>query len=146
MHRNRWRSIAPEKLSPILRVPGVCFVSLQVEPRGPLPLALVSGGVLDFTADIANFSDSAALIAELDLIITVDTAVAHLAGALGRPVWTLLPSVPDWRWGLEGEKTAWYPTMRLFRQTVAGGWDAVVEGVERELSRTAAEGVSEPEL
>jgi len=133
------RSIAPEKLAPLLRVPGIQFVSLQIEPHGPLPPTLAAAGVLDFTADIANFSDSAALLAELDLIISVDTAVAHLAGALGRPVWTLLPFVPDWRWGLESETTPWYSTMRLFRQPAAEDWDAVILRVIEDLSRATTE-------
>jgi len=126
---DRRRSIAPGKLASVLRVPGIRFVSLQVEPRGPLPAAFTAAGVLDFTADIANFSDSAALMAEMNLIITVDTATAHLAGALGRPVWVLLPFVPDWRWGLGRDDTPWYPTMRLFRQTTAGDWEEVLERV-----------------
>ena len=79
-------------------------------------------------------------MAELDLIISVDTSVAHLAGALGRPVWTLLPFVADWRWGLESEETPWYPTMRLFRQPAAGNWDAVIQRVAEELSRVVAVG------
>jgi hypothetical protein len=124
---DRRRSTAPEKLAPILRVPGVRFVSLQIEPRGPLPPTLAAAGVLDFTGDITDFSDSAALIAELDLIITVDTSTAHLAGTLGRPVWVLLPFVPDWRWGLGREDTPWYPTMRLFRQSERGKWGPVID-------------------
>jgi ADP-heptose:LPS heptosyltransferase len=73
-----------------------------------------------------DFGDTALLIAQLDLVITVDTAVAHLAGALGKPVWVLLSAVPDWRWGLDGEQTPWYPTMRLFRQIRAGDWGPVM--------------------
>jgi ADP-heptose:LPS heptosyltransferase len=76
-------------------------------------------------------------MAELDLIISVDTAAAHLAGALGRPTWTLLPFVADWRWGLEGEMTPWYPTMRLFRQAEAGAWSSVVQRAREELLRFA---------
>jgi len=126
---DRRRSIAPEKLAPILGVPGILFVSLQVEPRGPLPPLLGSANVLDLTAHIADFADSAALIAELDLILTVDTATAHLAGALGRPTWVLAPFVPYWPYGLGREDTPWYPTMRLFRQTVVGDWDTAIERV-----------------
>ena len=69
----------------------------------------------------------------LDLLITVDTAVAHLAGALGRPVWTLLPFRPDWRWQFDREDSLWYPTMRLFRQPTAGDWDSVLLRVTEEL-------------
>ncbi|EDY18434.1 TPR repeat protein [Chthoniobacter flavus Ellin428] len=79
-------------------------------------------------------------MSELDLIITVDTAVAHLAGAMGKRVWTLLPFVPDWRWGLHGDTTPWYPTMRLFRQKSAGDWEEVIERVRAELQAWASEG------
>lgn len=126
---DRRRSIAPEKLAPILGVPGIQVVSLQVEPRGALPPKLSAAGILDLTADIADFADTAALMAELDLILTVDTATAHLAGALGRPTWVLAPFVPYWPYGLGREDTPWYPTMRLFRQTAAGDWADAIERV-----------------
>ena len=77
------------------------------------------------------------LIDQLDLVISVDTAVAHLAGALGRPVWTLLSDVPDWRWLLEGQTTPWYPTMRLFRQTHSGAWGDVMQRVAAALAPPA---------
>ncbi len=85
----------------------------------------------DLTNNISNFNDTAALIMNLDLIISVDTSVAHLAGALGKPVWVLLPSVPDWRWMLNREDSPWYPTMRLFRQTIHGDWDTVIKKVHK---------------
>jgi ADP-heptose:LPS heptosyltransferase len=69
------------------------------------------------------------VIANLDLVITVDTAVAHMAGAVGKPVWTLLPVVPDWRWLLDREDSPWYPTMRLFRQKTRGDWEKLMERV-----------------
>jgi len=87
----------------------------------------------DLPAPLADFADTAALLAELDLVISVDTATAHLAGALGRPVWTLLPFVPDWRWGLNRQDTPWYPKMRLFRQKTAGDWQEVIQRVAEEL-------------
>lgn len=126
---NRRRSVPPEALLPILRVPGVSFVNLQVTPRGPLPPALATSGVLDITADLSDFADTAALLAELDLIITVDTGTAHVAGALGRPTWVMLARVPYWLWGLDGENTPLYPNLRLFRQTRAADWEGVVERV-----------------
>jgi ADP-heptose:LPS heptosyltransferase len=83
----------------------------------------------DFTQDMNDFADTAALIANLDLIITVDTAVAHLAGTMGKPVWLLLPYVPDWRWLLDRQDSPWYPTMRLFRQSKFGDWGKVIQSV-----------------
>jgi ADP-heptose:LPS heptosyltransferase len=83
--------------------------------------------------DLRDFADTAAVVAQLDLVIAVDTAVAHLAGALGKPVWILLPFVPDWRWGLDRERTPWYGTARLFRQTRRGDWEGVLARVAAEL-------------
>lgn len=120
------RSIAHEKLSPLLQVEGVSIYRLQLPPA-------TNEGFIDLTPQITDLADTAALIEELDLVISVDTAVAHLAGALGRPVWTLLPFAPDWRWGLGREDTPWYPSMRLFRQRTAGDWDEVVRRVAEEL-------------
>jgi hypothetical protein len=82
--------------------------------------------VVDLDNLIHDYGDTALLLDQLDLLISVDTSVAHLAGALGKPVWLLLPEVPDWRWGLEGETTPWYPGMRVFRQTQRGDWAGVM--------------------
>ncbi|HTV47862.1 MAG TPA: glycosyltransferase family 9 protein, partial [Phycisphaerae bacterium] len=90
--------------------------------------------LIDWTAELKDFADTAALIANLDLVITIDTAAVHLAGALGKPVWTLLPFIPDWRWMLEREDSPWYPTMRLFRQSIRGDWDGVIKRVAEALS------------
>jgi len=89
--------------------------------------------LFDYTAELGDFADTAALVANLDLVISCDTAVAHLAGALGKPVWVLLPFVPDWRWQLGRADSPWYPTMRLFRQPRPGGFPIVVAQVERML-------------
>ena len=132
--QDRLRSIPFAQLTTILRIPGVSFYSLQLTQDSAQSRAMAEAGVLDLTAHIADFADTAALMAELDLIITVDTAAAHLAGAIGRPVWTLLQFVPDWRWGLEREDTPWYPSMKLFRQAKAGEWDPVIRRVAEELS------------
>jgi ADP-heptose:LPS heptosyltransferase len=85
--------------------------------------------------EVGDFTGTAGLIMNLDLVISVDTSVAHLAGALGKPVWTLLPFSPDWRWMFDREDSPWYPTMKLFRQSCPGDWESVMSGVLAELSR-----------
>ena len=85
------------------------------------------------------FAETAAIIEQVDLVISIDTAVAHLAGALGRPVWTLLPLVPDWRWQTGRKDSPWYPSMRLFRQTGPGRWKDVIERVRSALEKFAAD-------
>jgi hypothetical protein len=139
--RDRQRSLPLAQLSPLFRLPGVTFVSAQIGPQ-TIGEDLSSVGVIDVSADISDLADTAALFAELDLIISADTATAHLAGALGRPVWTLLPALPDWRWGLEGDETPWYPSMRLFRQKTAGNWAEVIESVAFELRTMSADSTS----
>jgi Flp pilus assembly protein TadD len=131
---NPTRSLKAAQLAPLLEIPGITFINLQIDARGGKP-ALPHGADrwVDATAQITDFADTAAILAEIDLIITTDTAIAHLAGALGRPVWTLLRCVPDWRWGLEGEDCAWYPTMRLFRQPKPGDWESALRRVAEEL-------------
>ncbi|MCG2720562.1 MAG: tetratricopeptide repeat-containing glycosyltransferase family protein [Thermodesulfovibrionales bacterium] len=89
--------------------------------------------LIDCQEDLHDFSDTAALIANLDLIVSVDTAVAHLAGSLGKPVWTMLPFIPDWRWLLNRDDSPWYPTMRLFRQPSPGDWQSVIGHMEKAL-------------
>jgi hypothetical protein len=89
--------------------------------------------LLHFGDALENFSDTAALISNLDLVISVDTSVAHLAGALAKPVWVLLPFVPDWRWLLDRNDSPWYPTARLFRQDDARAWDNVIARVHAAL-------------
>lgn len=138
------RSIPPRALASLGECRGVTFVSLQVEPA-PEHLAELSGslGLLDPTADIADFSDTAAIIASLDLVLTIDTACAHLAGAMGKAVWVMLPFAPDWRWLLGREDSPWYPGMQLFRQEQPGEWGIVIDRIRsclQELSdsRTAA--------
>ena len=89
--------------------------------------------IQDLGPSLQDFGDTAVILDQLDLVITVDTAVAHVAGALGKAVWVLLSDVPDWQWLLEGERTPWYPTMRLFRQARAGDWAEVMERVAQAL-------------
>lgn len=127
---DRRRSMTVEAFAPLFDLSGVQLYSLQVGERsGELAVAGGTDRVADLTNQVRTFSDTAALVSGLDLVITVDTALAHVAGALGRPVWTLLPFTPDWRWRLEGEGCAWYPSMRLFRQAHPGDWDGVMENV-----------------
>jgi tetratricopeptide (TPR) repeat protein len=131
--KDRDRSIPFEALGLLGNVRDVCWVSLQKGPAAasPRPAGLE---LLDITAELNDLADTAAMIASLDLVIAVDTAVAHLAGAMGKQVWLLLPFAPDWRWLLGREDSPWYPTMRLFRQPRPGDWNAVVKKVAGELA------------
>jgi tetratricopeptide (TPR) repeat protein len=131
--RDADRSIAFAGLSPLFDIPAT-FVSLQRDVRvGDQAALQARSDILSLGPSMANFADAAALVSELDLVIAVDTGIAHLAGALGRPVWMLLAFVPDWRWLLDRDDTPWYPTMRLFRQPARGDWDDVVARVAVEL-------------
>ena len=94
--------------------------------------------IVDLGPWLDDFAVTSAAMARLDLVIAVDTAVAHLSGALARPTWMLLASTPDWRWLLERDDTPWYPTMRLYRQPAAGDWGAVIERVAADLTRDYA--------
>jgi uncharacterized protein (TIGR03032 family) len=133
---DRHRSCQLNELLPILTIPEVDFYSLQKGERHKDLNELPSNvHVEDMEPHLGDFGDLALIIDQLDLVITVDTSVAHMAGALGKPVWVLLSHVADWRWMLEGETTPWYPTMRLFRQTRAGDWTGVIERVAEALSR-----------
>jgi tetratricopeptide (TPR) repeat protein len=128
------RSCPFQDLSFLFAIPGIRFYSLQVgrQDRFPVPPEFADK-LVDHAADIRDFSDTAAHLAYLDLVITIDTAVAHLAGAMGKTVWTLLPFVPDWRWLLERQDSPWYPTMRLYRQRASGDWGEVIGRVRAEL-------------
>ena len=122
---DRFRSIAAERLVFLAGDPRARIVSLQRQPPDAVRERIDAAGLmLDAGDRLHSFSDSAALVERLDLVVTVDTSLAHLAGAMGKPVWMLLPSAPDWRWGIEGEATPWYPSMRIFRQRVHGDWSA----------------------
>jgi tetratricopeptide (TPR) repeat protein len=130
------RSCSLEIFSPLSHVDSVTFYSLQKGEAAEQAKNPPDGmKLIDYTEDIHDFSDTAALMENLDLVIAVDTAVAHLAGALGKPVWTLLPFVPDWRWLLNRDDSPWYPTMRLFRQPSPGDWQSVIEEVTGELRK-----------
>jgi len=135
-HTNdRNRSMKLARLAPLGQAPGARFFSLQkgaaaAEAQTPPP----GMELVDWTEELKDFADTAALISNLDLVIAVDTAVVHLAGAMGKPVWTLLPFNSDWRWLLERQDSPWYPTMRLFRQPRIGDWDTVITRVVEALS------------
>lgn len=139
------RSIAFRSLAPLGRVHGVAFYSLQVGERGADPTADTPSSMLDlvdWTSGLKDFADTAALVANLDLVICVDTAVAHLAGALGKPVWMLSRYDGCWRWLLQGKRTSWYPSMRIYRQPEPGDWTTVVSQVASDLAAIAAERTS----
>jgi tetratricopeptide (TPR) repeat protein len=132
---DRNRSIAFARLAPLFAAP-VSFISIQREVHGEDAAPLASEKrVIHIGDELADFSDTAAVLALCDLVIAVDTAPVHLAGAMGRPVWVLVPFAPDWRWGRDGETTPWYPTARLFRQTSLDDWDGVIARVGDELRR-----------
>jgi hypothetical protein len=134
-HRDRHRSLPLAALAPLGSIPGVALYALQKGvaaealcecPPGPAPQ--------DLAPMLGDFADTAALLTQLDLVITVDTAVAHLAGALGRPVWILLSKAPDWRWLLDRSDSPWYPSARLFRQSRLDQWADVVTSLTDDLA------------
>ena len=133
------RNIPLSKLAP-LKHPEIEFYSLQKGNPAEAELAeLTASGwdgprIADLTAELHDFSDTAALIEQLDLVISVDTSTAHLAGALGKPVWILNRFDTCWRWLLDRTDTPWYPTARIYRQERVGDWGGVIEGVRRDLA------------
>ena len=140
-HRNdAFRSLQLADLYPILNMRTVSLFSLQVGPaQTDLAASPWRDQITDLTGEIRDFADTAAVIEQLDLVISADTAVAHLSGALGKPIWTLLPYVPDWRWLLEREDSPWYPTMRLFRQTERGSWAGPVARIASALAQVSVQ-------
>ncbi|MGI0487986.1 tetratricopeptide repeat protein [Pantanalinema rosaneae CENA516] len=133
-HRALWtyrmKSCSLSTMMPLAAVEQVQLYSLQV---GFHATDITEGGLIqpitDLSSLLTDFAATAAIVAQLDLVISVDTAVAHLAGALGKPVWVLLPYAADWRWLLDREDSPWYPTMRLFRQSTPGDWQGVIQRV-----------------
>jgi tetratricopeptide (TPR) repeat protein len=132
--RNGRRSLPPALLEPLSQIAGVRFYGLQLPPDPAAPAWLD-----DLAPRIADFDDTAAILAGLDLLITTDTALPHLAGALGRPVWLMLSRVADWRWALEGASTPWYDSVRLFRQPAPGAWPPVIDAVAAALRALVAQ-------
>ncbi|MGA7804652.1 tetratricopeptide repeat protein [Bradyrhizobium sp.] len=141
LHKNDHnRSVPLQTLSRLFDADAT-FVSLQKEPRPEDKASLrARRGIVDLTDHLTDFVETAALLACLDLVITVDTSVAHLAGALGRPTWILLPYTPDYRWLLDRDDSPWYPTARLFRQTEARDYASVLDAVRSELEAMIAAG------
>ncbi len=140
---DRFRSIPLTAYAPLADVPGVTLVSLQ-KGHGSEQLAELQGRfpVLDLAASLDTagaFTDTAAVMSNLDLVVSSDTAAAHLAGALGVPVWLAVAKHPEWRWLLEREDSPWYPTMRLFRQQTAGDWSDVFTRMKRALAQKVSE-------
>ncbi|MBI3974419.1 MAG: tetratricopeptide repeat protein [Chloroflexi bacterium] len=132
---NRNRSLPLAVLAPLARVPGVTFFSLQKGPAAAEAATPPDGmALVDLDPLLTDFVETAAAVRQLDLVITVDTSVAHLAGALGRPVWLLLACAADWRWLLDRDDSPWYPTVRLFRQSQPGDWNGLVARVAAELT------------
>jgi tetratricopeptide (TPR) repeat protein len=149
--KDKFRSIPLSLMEPLFDVEGVHFFSLQMGP-GAEQLATVAAKITNLASAIGDMADTAALLANLDVLIAVDTSVVHLAGALGKPAWVMIPYSPDWRWLLEREDSPWYPTVRLFRQPEFGDWQSVILQVRAELSalaegdRTVLRSRSLPEL
>ena len=138
-HRDDHRRSLSLAMLKSLAATGIAFFSLQKGPCAEQTLSPPDGMALtDLAPYLDDFSDTAAAITALDLVITVDTSVAHLAGALGKPTWILLPRVADWRWLLDREDSPWYPTARLFRQPAADAWVPVIARVAGELRRLVA--------
>jgi hypothetical protein len=139
-HANdRNRSIALAELEPLIAMPEFRFVSIQRELR-PADAARLAGDprITHLGDELADFADTAAVLSLVEMLICVDTSVAHVAGALGRPTYVLLPFQPDWRWGLEGKHSPWYPpAVTLFRQQRPGDWPGVIERAAAALAATA---------
>jgi len=133
------RSAPLPLLQPMFAMEGVHWFSLQLGAAAE-KLSVLDANVTDLRDAIGDMADTAALVEHMDLVIAVDTAVAHLAGALGRPTWVLLPFAPDWRWLLEREDSPWYPKARLFRQPRPGDWASVLEKVQQELAKLTGAG------
>jgi hypothetical protein len=134
-----------ELLVPLASVPGVTFFSLQKGDNARDVEGAAPGmKIVSLSDDLKDFSDTAAAMLNLDLILTIDTAAAHLAGALGCPTWTMLPWACDWRWLTDRDDSPWYPTMRLFRQPSRGDWPSVIARVREELSQRISTATLKP--
>ncbi|MBF0272576.1 MAG: glycosyltransferase family protein [Magnetococcales bacterium] len=131
---NNQRTMCFEDLAPLLKISGIEFHSLQL---GPESQKARDRGLIDWSGWLTDFASTAAVMSRLDLVITIDTSTAHLAGSLGIPAWVLIHATADWRWGATGERTPWYPDVRLFRQEQPGQWAGLIGRVSRALQRQA---------
>jgi ADP-heptose:LPS heptosyltransferase len=139
---NRFRSISAADLEPVAALARGKEISLFSLQKGPAAANAADGmsgdfPLIDFTAELKDFADTAALIDNLDLVISVDTAVAHLAGAMGKRTWVPLSTAADWRYFKDRDDSPWYPTMRLFRQKTLGDWTGPVGAIVSELAKLA---------
>jgi hypothetical protein len=133
------RSIPLAVLAPLLDVPGIAWFSLQVgEAAHEIAVSAWAGRIVDLAPRLPDFAATAAAVAALDHVVSVDTAVAHLAGALGTPVWTLVAEANDWRWLARRSDTPWYASMRLLRQHRGRNWQPAVEAAKKGLAARAA--------
>jgi hypothetical protein len=132
---DRNRSLSLAQFEPLLSRAGMGFLSIQRELRpGDSELLARQSRITHLGGELADFTDTAAVLALADLVICVDTSIAHVAGALGRPAWVLLPFQPDWRWTQDRNHSPWYPAVRLFRQPAIGDWSGVIAKVRDELA------------
>jgi len=134
---DRNRSLPLAHLADVLSLPNIDFVSIQREVKDEDAAILRDRGVLQLGQQFTNFSDTAAVVALLDLVVAVDTSVAHLAGAMGKATALLLPFSPDWRWLLDRTDSPWYPSMRIFRQAAPGDWRGLAARLGDELHDAA---------
>lgn len=141
------RSLTLRQFRHLFDVPGVKFFSLQKDDAAAELKSIPQHAITDLGPYLEDFADTAAAIQAMDLVISVDTAVAHVAGALAKPAWTLIPFVPDWRWMLDRDDTPWYPTMRLFRQPAPGDWSSVIARLATQLSAVVQQqSIARPEI
>lgn len=137
---DRNRSVEVKLLEPLLALDGISFISLQRDPRaGDADWLARHPQIRELGGELADLADTAAVLALCDLLISVDTAPAHVAGAIGRPVWVMVPFAPDWRWTLADARSPWYPQARLFRQRAIGDWPGVIAELRDALARFVAE-------
>jgi hypothetical protein len=136
-HVNRERSLSPRQMAPLAGIPNVGLYSLQKDPDAESARTAAALGITDLMAGVVDFADTAALVEALDLIISVDTSTAHLAAAMGKPVWLLSRYSGCWRWLIGRADSPWYPNLRLYRQDGSRDWTGVMTRVVKDLAEAA---------